>query len=381
MGGKRGHNEGGIYKLAEDERWVGSLSLGYAGGKRKRRYVYGQTRREVQEKLTALRRAHDDGLPVAPEKQTLGAYLQQWVEHSACPTIRPTTYASYAQLIRLYLVSDLGHIPLVKLTPPDVQAWVNKRLAGGLSPRTVQYAHAVLRRALGQAQKWGMVPRNVATLVSAPRIRRPEAKFLAPEQVRVFLESVHGDRLEGLFTVSMLLGLRPGEALGLHWRDVDLQAGTLAVRVALHRVEGRKQIDELKTDRSRRSIPLPGVAIAALRAHRARQLEERLAAGDLWEEYGLVFTNATGKPMAEEVVARAFHRALRQAGLPDMRFYDLRHTCASLLHAQGVHMRVVMEILGHSQIAMTMNTYSHVTAQLERHAADQMDALFARGGG
>lgn len=380
MGSKRGHNEGGIYKRAEDERWVGSLSLGYEGGKRKRRYVYGKTRREVQEKLSALRRAHDDGLPVAPEKLTLGAYLQQWVENSARPTIRPKTYASYAQLIRLYLAPDLGHIPLAKLTPSDVQAWVNKRLAGGLSPRTVQYAHAVLRRALGQAQKWSMVPRNVATLVSPPRIRRPEAKFLTPEQARVLLESIHGDRLEGLYTLSMLLGLRPGEALGLQWSAVDLEAGTLVVRVALHRVAGRLQIDELKTDRSRRSIPLPGVAQAALKAHRTRQLEERLKAGELWEEHGLVFTTATGKPMAEEVVARAFHRALKRAGLPDMRFYDLRHTCASLLLAQGVHMRVVMEILGHSQIAVTMNTYSHVTAQLERHAANQLDALFMRGG-
>jgi integrase len=178
----------------------------------------------------------------------------------------------------------------------------------------------------------------------------------------------------------MLLGLRPGEALGLHWRDVDLEAAQLAVRVALHRVEGQLQVDELKTDRSRRVIPLPDIAVAAIRAHRARQLEERLVAGELWQERGLVFTNATGRPMAEEVVARAFKRALARAGLPDMRFYDLRHTCASLLLAQSVQMRVVMEILGHSQIAMTMNTYSHVTAQLERDAAKSLDALFSRGG-
>jgi integrase len=358
---------------------VGSLSLGYAGGKRQRRYVYGTTRREVQEKLAAMRRAHDDGLPVGPEKLTLGTYLQEWLENSARPTIRATTYHSYTKIVQLYIAPDLGHIPLAKLRSPDVQAWMNKRVAAGLSPRSVQYAHAVLRRALGQAQKWGMVPRNVATLVSPPRIRRPEAKFLAPEQARVFLESIRGDRLEGLFTVSMLPGLRPGEALGLHWRDVDLEAGTLAVRVSLQRIGGWRQIDELKTDRSRRSIPLPAVALSALRAHRTRQLEERLQAGELWEEHGLVFTNPTGKPMVEETAARHFHQALARAGLPDMRFYDLRHTCASLLLAQGVHMRVVMEILGHSQIAMTMNTYSHVTAQLQRDAANQMDALFARG--
>jgi integrase len=222
-------------------------------------------------------------------------------------------------------------------------------------------------------------PRNVASLVSPPRIRRSEAKFLTPEQARAFLESMRGHRLEGLFTVSMLLGLRPGEALGLHWRDVDLEAGRLVVWVALHRVDERLQIDELKTERSRRSIPLPAVALAALRSRRARQLEERLAAGESWKEHGLVFTTATGRSMIEQTVAWNFHRALARAGLPDLRFYDLRHTCASLLLAQGVHKRVVMEILGHSQIAMTMNTYTHVTAQLQRDAADQLDALFARG--
>jgi integrase len=190
MGGKRGHNEGGIYKRAEDDCWVGSLSLGYEGGKRQRRYVYGKTRREVQDKLATLRRAHEDGLPVGPEKLALGAYLQQWLENSARPTIRTKTYTSYAEILRLYIVPDLGHIALTKLRPPEVQAWMNKRLASGLSARTVQYAHAVLRRALGQALKWGMVPRNVATLVSPPRLRRPEAKVLTPEQARVFLESM-----------------------------------------------------------------------------------------------------------------------------------------------------------------------------------------------
>jgi integrase len=350
------------------------------GGKRQRRYVYGRTRREVQDKLTALRRAHDDGLPVGPEKQTLGAYLQQWVETSLRPTVPPKTYASYAQIIRLYIVPDLGHIPLAKIRPHELQAWMNKRSASGLSPRTVGYAYAALSQALGQAQKWGMVPRNVATLVSPPRRPRREAKFLTPEQARVFLESIRGDRLEGLYTVSMLLGLRPGEALGLLWSAIDLEAGTLAVRVSLQRIEGKLQLDELKTVRSRRTIPLPAVALAALRAHRTRQLEERLAAGELWEEHGLVFTNPRGRPLLEDNVAEHFHQALARAGLPDMRYYDLRHTCASLLLAQGMHMRVVMEILGHSQIAMTMNTYSHVTAQLERDAANQMDALFARGG-
>src|SRR5260221_2240502 len=313
MAKRRGHGEGTVYQR-EDGLWVGSMTLGYEGGKRKRKYLYGKTQREVLLKLSPVRHAQQQGVSLlTDERQTLGQYLERWLEDSAKPTIRAKTYASYAQLVRLYLLPELRCVHLTRLTPRDVQAFLNRRLEAGLSARTVQYTHAVLRRALNQALKWGLVQRNVAALVDAPRVHRPEAKFLPPEQALAFLESVRGDRLEAVYVVAMPLGLRPGETLGLHWADVDLDAGTLSVRVGLQRIEGRLQLVEPKTARSRRHVPLPTLVLTALRAHRTRQLEERLQAGELWEESGFVFTNILAKPLAEEWVSKCFPKVVTRA--------------------------------------------------------------------
>jgi integrase len=200
--------------------------------------------------------------------------------------------------------------------------------------------------------------------------------FLSPEEARSFLEAIRGDRLEALYTVALAIGLRPGEALGLRWQDVDLEAGSLRIQVALQRIDGKLVVDELKTHRSRRSLALPQFAITALQAHQSRQDVERKAAGERWEAQGLVFSTRLGRPLGQRNVIRCFRRTLKKAGIAHRRFYDLRHTCASLLLVQGVHPRVVMEILGHSQIGLTMNTYSHVVPQLQQDAARRMDSLF-----
>ncbi len=373
--GKRGHNEGTIYKR-EDGRWVASVTVGYEGGKRKRKSFYGDTRKEVQDKLTKALRDRQQGLPLADERQLLGIYLDRWLEEVAKPTIRAKTYRSYAQLVRLHLKPDLGHIPLAKLGPQDVQEFLNRKRQVGLSSRTVQYLHALLRAALNRALRWGLVARNVAALVDPPQVETAEVTPLVPDEARRLLEALQTERLQALFTVPLAVGLRPGEALGLRWQDVNFKTGTLSVLRALQRIEGKLQLVELKTRRSRRSISLPQVALAALQAHRARQLEEQHRAGDAWRnDAGLIFTTARGTPLEPRNVVRTFKRILRSAGLPDQRFYDLRHTCASLLLAQGVHPRVVMEILGHSQISLTMNTYSHVIPQLQQEAAKRMDDL------
>lgn len=266
---------------------------------------------------------------------------------------------------------------MAKLSPSDIQPFLNDKLAEGLSPRTVRYLHAVLRRALGQALKRGLVPRNVATLVNLPKAQRPEVEPFTPDQARSFLAAIHGDRLEALYSVALSVGLRQGEALGLRWEDVDLDTGTITVRKALQRLNGVFELVEPKTARSRRTIALPQTAVTALRVHRTRQLQERLLAGSKWCENGLVFTNTFGTPIDASNLIRHFHRALVAAGLPRKRFHDLRHTCASLLLAQGVHPRVVMDILGHSQISLTMDTYSHVIPALQREAASQMDVLLS----
>jgi integrase len=236
--------------------------------------------------------------------------------------------------------------------------------------------HSVLRAALNQALRWRMVHYNAATMVSTPRVTRREVPALTPADARLLLDAARGDRLEALYSVALALGLRQGEALGLKWADINLETGVLRVRRASQRVPHHgTQLVETKTERSRRTLVMPPIVIGALCAHRGRQVVERLAAGERWVDLDLVFPSERGTLADGPNVTHRFHKLLKRADLPSMRFHDLRHACASLLLVQGVHPRVVMETLGHSQISLTMNTYSHVLPALQRDAADKMEAI------
>ena len=373
---KRGMGEGSIYKR-KDGRWAATIDLGWLDGRRKRKTFYGNTRRKVQEQLTIALRDVQQGFPIASERQSLRQFLEYWLTESVKPTVRPRTFQSYDDIVRLHIMPSLGRTPLVKLTPQAVQSLINEKLDSGLSPRRVQYIHAVLRRALGQAEAWSLIPRNVAKLVKPPRVERFEIQPFTPEEARAFLSAIQGDRLEALYTVALAVGLRKGEALGLKWDDVDLEAGTIMIRFSLQRIEGELKLVEPKSAKSRRTIAMPAISVNALRAHRARQLEERLVAGSVWQESGFTFTTPVGTPLDGPNVSRHFHRTLKKAGMSRQRFHDLRHTAASLMLVQGIHPRVVMETLGHSQISLTMNTYSHVIPVLKQEAARKMDAVLA----
>jgi integrase len=232
----------------------------------------------------------------------------------------------------------------------------------------------ILRTALNDAAKWNLVARNVASLVDPPRVPEREVEGLSPQDAKKLLAAVKGDRLEALYSVALAVGLRQGEALGLRWDDVDLRAGTVSVRQALQRLHGSYEFVDPKTKRSRRTIVLPAFATAALKRHQKRQEAERKAGKEEWQEAGLVFTTADGRPLHYSTVTKAFQRLLRDAGLRRQRFHDLRHACASLLLAQGVQPRVAMELLGHSQLNTTMNIYSHVIQDAQRDAASRMNA-------
>jgi len=372
---RRAPHEGTIRQRA-DGRWESVVHVGWENGRRIRKSFYGRTRREVQQKLVVSLRDLQQGISPTDDRLTTAAFLGRWLD-DVKPTIRSRTFVSYEQTVRLHLKPTLGRTPLSKLRPQQIQALLNVKLVSGLSPRSVGIIHAVLRAALGQAVQWDLVPRNVATLVQPPRAPRAEITPLTPEQARGFLDAIRGDRLEALYSVAVALGLRQGEILGLRWSDVDVEASTLRVAQALQRVNGRLEFVEPKSRRSRRTIPMPPTVARALRAHRSRQLEERIAVGPRWRESDLVFTTSIGTPLDSRNVTRRFQAALERAGLPRLRFHDLRHTAASLMLAQGVPARVVMETLGHSQISLTMNTYSHVVPALQREAADRMEAVLS----
>ncbi len=379
MAGKRGDGEGTLRHRTDKDLWEGMYSYRDELGKLKRRSVYGKTQREASEKLRAALRTIDQGETPITERQTVEQFLDRWLVDVARPKLRPSTYASYGQKVRLYIVPAIGRHQLTKLTAQHVQAMMNGMAGRGLSPRSVQYTRTVLRIALNQAVKWGVIGKDVAALTDSPRVARPEMQALTPTQARGFLDAVRGDRLEALYSVALALGLRQGEALGLRWKDIDLDGGVLNVRSSLQWLAGEgPQLVEPKTRQSRRSLPLTPILVGQLRAHRTRQRAERLASGERWqgEEWGLVFANTLGGPLSKFTLHGQFKKHLTRAGLPDIRFHDLRHSCASLLMAQGVHPRVVMEILGHSTIALTMNTYSHVLPQAQRDAAALLDQLF-----
>ena len=379
---RRGHGEGAIYQRA-DGRWCASVDLGIIQGKRRRKVIYGKSRKEVADKLKALHRDQVAGINIAPEQQTVQQFLEQWLEQSIKLQRRPKTYHSYAQIVRLYLIPHLGQRQLSKLTPEHVQAMQNALLASGgvdqcgLAPRTVQYVRAVLRKALNQALKWGYVARNAAELVDSPRVEKYKIAPLSQAQAQRLLDAVQGHRLEALYRLTLSLGLREGEVLGLSWDDIDFDQQTLRITGALQRRDGRFQRVEPKTASSVRTLPLPVTLLRMLQAHRIAQHEERALRGEAWKDHGLVFPSNVGTPISPRNLVRHFKTVLKRAGLPETtRFHDLRHSCATLLIAQGVHPRVVMEILGHSQISVTMNTYGHVLPETQREAADKIDALF-----
>jgi len=373
---RRGRNEGTI-RQRKDGRWEARLVMTDAEGRRVRRSFLGRTRADVRDKLQEATRAESTGTAVPSNRLTLGPFLAQWLTDVARLSVRSSTFVIYESICRLHLTPGLGHVSLARLTPQQVQAFLNAKSAAGCSPRSVAMYRAILRQALGQAERWGLVTRNVAKLTDPPRVPRRQIRPLDPDQARAFLEVIRGDRFEALYLIALGAGLRQGEILGLSWADVDLDLGTLTVRQALQRVAGKLVLVEPKSVTSHRAVALPGVVLDGLRRHRVRQLEERLAGGPGWKgnDWDLVFTTTVGTPLDGIAVTRRFQALLASAGLPHQRFHDLRHACASLLIAQGVSPRVVMETLGHSQISLTMNTYSHVTPALGRAAAERMNEL------
>lgn len=373
---KRGHNEGSIYQRASDGKWVGAITLGWENGKLRRKVVYGKTRAEVNLKITRLLNDQHRGLPIQTRTTSLADHLDAWLEDAVKPNVRPRTYDSYASICRLYLKPALGKISIEQLTQKHVLEMMNAKRKAGASARNVAYMRAVLRQALNQAMAWDLVSRNVAALVKPPQVATYEARALTSSEATRFLEAAQGDRLEALYAVAVSLGLRQSEAFGLRWDDLDLDRGRLAVRWQLQHIDGKPQFVEPKSGRSRRTLALPAPLLVALKHHRLRQLEERLMAGNRWNDQDLVFCTPIGTPLDASNVRKQYRALLERAGLPRIRFHDLRHSAASLLAARGVSQRTAMAILGHAQISTTMNTYTHVETVTMRDAADRMADLF-----
>lgn len=372
MTARRGHGEGSIHQRA-DGRWAAAIDLGWVGGRRRRKYLYGKTRREVADKLKAGLASTQHEVPT-DERRTTAQYLDWWTREVLPGTVKRSTELSYARIVRDYVSPYVGRVRLTRLGPEHVQSMLRQLEAQGLSRRTQQYARAVLRRALRHAEKWGMVTRNAAALVDAPRSSPPKIDdALTLSEAKVLLESARGDRLEALLVVTMTMGLRKGEVLGLTWETVDLDAGNLTIASTLNRVDGEGLVlGEPKTARSRRVLPLPAVSLQALRAHRARQREERMSAAS-WQDSAFVFTTPIGTPLDGRNVTRWFHKLCEDSGIPRRRFHALRHSAATLMLAEGVPLEVISRTLGHAGYAITADVYAHVGHEGLRAGAAAMD--------
>jgi integrase len=375
MMGKRGNGEGSITRR-KDGLYMARYTV-QTGAGAKRKTLYGKTRGEVSEKLTRAMAARDEGLIFEGENQTLSAYLDRWLNGSAKGSVKPSTFEGYERMIRNHIKPALGHKKLKVLAPNHVQYFYQQKLDAGLAPGTVRLMHGVLHRALEQAVKWGAVPRNVCKATTPPRPNPGEIRPLDAEQARRILEASRENRLEALYVIAVTAGLRIGELLGLKWTDIDLDAGTLRLRRTRSQARTGPTFTAPKNGKGR-SIRLTQRAVEALRAHKAAQNAERLKLGELWTDNDLVFCTTAGRPLDFRNLATAsFKPLLKKAGLPDIRFHDLRHTCATLLLSRGHHPKLVQELLGHASVAMTLDRYSHVLPGMGDQTAAAMEAALS----
>lgn len=381
---KRADGEGSVFRKRED-LW-GAYIVGEDG---KRKYFYSKTQQGVLEKLAAAREEKRRGMLIIVPQQTLVEYLAYWLEHNVRSVLRARTYERYEGIVRLHIVPVLGKVKLQALTPQHVNTLKSKKLKEGLSSKTVGLIYVVLHKALDDAVKLGLIARNVCDAVSPPREEETEIEPLDGDQIGKLLDAAKGHSQEALFILALATGMRRGELLGLKWRDIDFTKGVLHVRRILSRVPvlvredgGEAYVEaEPKTKSSRRSIVLADFAKEALQKHHVRQGEMRRDAGELWEDHDYVFCTPLGRHLSPgSSVLDVLKTLLKRAGLPDIRFHDLRHSTATLLFSKGVHPKMVQEILGHSDISMTMNIYSHVLPTIQEDAVHRLNQAFKEWG-
>jgi integrase len=376
MSRRRGSGDGSIFK--DGNRWVACVTVMTTQGRQVRRKRIARTYSEARAKLRELQDELQAG--VNPGRLTVATYLDRWLKRQEASDKSPSTVANYRWAIDTHLKPTLGHITLPKLTPDNIDVFLATMAESGAAKNTMMRVRAVLSMALDDAVARRVVTWNPVTATRTPAGPKRESRSLTLEQARALLDKIRGDRLEAMWLTMLLVGLRPGEAAGLRWDDLELKTGFLHVRRARLDEPGGIRLGDPKTRRSTRTIELPAPVQEALRRHRVRQAEERLAAGATWHDNGMVFCTTVGTPIDRWALRRHFTKLTEQAGLGQWHPTELRHSTVSLLSDAGVRLEEVADLAGHSTTRMTGDVYRHVVRQAVGGGAKAvMEQMFGRG--
>lgn len=369
---RRGNNEGSLYQLHSGS-WRAQVSI-----QGHRKSFTAKTKRECQEWLNKTLGQIYEGMTFANTQITVDEFLSGWLSTSKASR-RSSTLSHYKQLIRCYIVPNLGHMKVQNLRSDHIQMLYNSLLEQGVGAYTTLKIHAVLHSALTHAKNMGIITRNPATANMLPREPSREMTIFDENQVSQLLLEVRGQRLEALLYLAITTGMRQMELLGLKWTEVNWVRKTIRVERQLVRPDGEGiQFAPPKTQFGRRTVDLGARAVDILRAHKERQQEDKLTAGEKWRECGLIFPNSLGGPMHPRNLLRDFKKVLKYAGLPVIRFHDLRHTAASLMLNNGVPVLVVSRRLGHAKPSVTLDVYGHLIPSMQAETAEMIDSSAGR---
>jgi integrase len=378
---------GSVVKRGDGDSVVVELDRDPVTNKRRQKWHSGyRTKRDASGHSAKSSPQSTAAVTSSQPNKNLREFTTEWLA-AIKPTVRPANHYSYSRNLRLHVIPRLGSVQLRRIDAGMLNTLYAVLLAsgrkdhagGGLSPRTVRYIHTIVRRALKDAVKWGRLARNPADAADPPKAAaasRPEAVTWTAAQLRTFFEGTRGSRHWTAYLVLPTTGLRRGEALGLRWADLDLDGARASIRQTVIAVKRTALLGTPKTAKGRRTVTLESGTVTARREHRRRQAAERLQMGAGWTDTDLVFCHVDGTMLHPERFTRGFFDAVRRLELPPIRLHDLRHGWATLALQAGVHPKVVQERLGHANIGITLDTYSHVVAGLHEDAAEQVAALF-----
>lgn len=389
---KRGHGEGCITQR-KDGKWAAVITLGKdANGKQKRRFIYGNTRQEVSEKLTQALNDINKGLYINPNKSTLQDWLIFWINEYVENRVKLSTKVSYDLFINKHINPVIGYIPLSGLRGDIIQKFYNDKLRngrldhkGGLNPKTIKNMHNMLHEALEQALKNELIIKNPCKTVTLPKVIKKEMRVLSADEQQKLITIARTERLGVGIILTLFTGLRLGELLGLQWSDIDIKNGILLVRRTLNRLKtfddnsDKKTsivIGETKTLKSKRQIPLHEIMVEELKKFKILQRQEKLLAGELYENNDFIIANELGKCIEPRTYQDLFYKLIKKAEIAPANFHCLRHTFATRALERDVAAKTVSELLGHSNISTTLDLYSHVSHELKKSSIDKMADLF-----